>query len=64
MRILEIPVNSDLNFQKLLYYHGYYNLLYGFILIPSDLYQLLVLKKDEDVIVKFIMTVVFCITEI
>ena len=48
----------------LLYYHGYYNLLYALILIPADLYQLLVFQKDEDVIIKFIMTVVFCITEI
>ena len=64
MRILEIPVNSDLNFQMLLYYHGYYNMLYAFILIPGSFYQLLVGVKDANMVVKFIMTLVFCITEI
>lgn len=64
MRILEIPVNSDLNFQMLLYYHGYYNILYALILIPSGLYQLMVFKTDQENIIKFIMTTVFCITEI
>jgi len=34
VRILEIPVNSSLNFQMLLYYHGYYNMIYAFIMIP------------------------------
>lgn len=38
LRILEIPVNSDLYFQMLLYYHGYYNIIYAIILIPSALY--------------------------
>ena len=57
-------MNSDLYFQMLLYYHGYYNILYAIILIPSALLQLLICEKNEDIIIKFIMTVVFCITEI
>ena len=64
LRILEIPVNSDLNFQMLLYYHGYYNILYAFILIPTSLYSLMVGPINESNIIKFIMICVYCFTEI
>ena len=65
VRILEIPVNSSLNFQMLLYYHGYYNFLFAFIQIPCGFYQVFVgPKSGMNIIIKFIMTLFFCFTEI
>ena len=48
----------------LLYYHGYYNILYACILIPTSFYQLLVFKIDVMTVVKFILTMFYAITEI
>ena len=64
VRILEIPVNSSLNFQMLLYYHGYYNMIYAFIMIPCQFFQLLVSESDVGLIIKFVITIFYCLTEI
>lgn len=66
LRILEIPVNSSLNFQMLLYYHGYFNIIYAGLILLGNLYQILIWKLSGNVmiIIKFILTILFCITEI
>ena len=43
LRLLEIPMNSSLFFQMLLYYHSYYNILYAFILIPTGILKLMMM---------------------
>ena len=63
LRLLEIPMNSSLPFQMLLYYHAYYDFLYGLILIPSGLFKIIVGGRDAFIIVNFILTVFFCLTE-
>ena len=35
LRILEIPVASSLNFQMLLYYHGYFDMIFVVMILPS-----------------------------
>ena len=64
LRILEIPVSSSLNFQMLLYYHSYYDIIYASIILPGTLYQLLIWRSNVMLIIKFIMTIFFCITEL
>jgi len=48
----------------LLYYHGYYDILYGFLLIPSGFYKILVGSSDAMIIVSLALTIFFCITEL
>lgn len=38
-RLLEIPMNSDIFFQMLLYYHQYFDIIFGLMLIPSGIYK-------------------------
>ena len=45
LRLLEVPMNSSRTFQMLLYYHAYYNILYGGILIPTGVLKLLIGSK-------------------
>ena len=63
LRLLEIPMNSALYFQMLLYYHAYYDFLYGLILIPSGVFKIIVGGKDAFIIVSLSLTVFFCLTE-
>ena len=38
-RLLEIPMNSDIFFQMLLYYHQYFDIIFGLMLIPGGIYK-------------------------
>ena len=40
IRLLEIPINSSLAFQKALYYHGTFDLIYLILMVPANLYKL------------------------
>ena len=64
IRLLEIPTNSNLTFQMLLYYHSYYDILYSAILIPTLLYKTMIGGKDALIIVGLILTVLYSLTEI
>ena len=64
LRLLEVPMNSSLSFQMLLYYHIFYDFLYAFILIPTGFYKILIGGDDAMIIVSFILTVFYCITEL
>jgi hypothetical protein len=63
LRLLEIPMNSSLFFQMLLYYHSYYNILYGCILIPTGVLKLMIGSKKISPILSFALTVLYCCTE-
>ena len=63
LRLLEIPMNSSLVFQMLLYYHSYYDILYGVILIPTGVYKLMVGDTNIFIILSLVFTVIYCITE-
>ena len=56
-------MNSSLVFQMLLYYHSYYDILYGVILIPTGVYKLMVGDISIFVILSLVFTVFYCITE-
>lgn len=47
----------------LLYYHYYFDIVYGLMLIPSGVYKLSLGTKDALSIVSFILSVLFCISE-
>ena len=64
LRLLEIPMNSNLLFQMLLYYHAYFDGLYGFLLIPSGLYKIFVAAPDPLNFAGLGLTVFYCITEL
>ena len=65
LRLLEIPMNSSLVFQMLLYYHSYYDILYGVILIPTGVYKLMVgdLSAGIIIVLSLVFTILYCITE-
>ena len=63
LRLLEIPMNSSLFFQMLLYYHSYYNILYAGILIPTGVLKLMLGSKMLMPILSFALTVLYCCTE-
>ena len=65
LRLLEVPMNSSLRFQMLMYYHWYFDCLYGFLLIISGIYKLMIanIKDDPLSIVSLLMTIMFCATE-
>ena len=56
-------MNSSLVFQMLLYYHSYYDILYGVILIPTGVYKLMVGDTNIFTILSLVFTVIYCITE-
>lgn len=64
LRLLEVPMNGSLYFQMLLYYHGFYDMLYAFLLIPSGIYKIFIGGKDALIIVSLVLTVLFSITEV
>ena len=47
----------------LLYYHSYFDVLYGFMLIPSGVYKIMVGAGDPLLFIGLILTVFFCIFE-
>jgi len=65
LRLLEVPMNSSLWFQMILYYHYYFDFLYGSLLCVSGLYKLMIanIAADPLSIVSLMMTILFCITE-
>ena len=64
LRLLEIPMNSSLLFQMLLYYHSIYDILYGVILIPTGVYKIMVGDLSNIMtIISLVFTVFFCLTE-
>ena len=40
-------MNSDVFFQMLLYYHSYFDILYGLMLVPSGIYKIGLGIKNE-----------------
>jgi|TARA_B110001450_G_scaffold221590_1_gene217714 hypothetical protein len=65
LRLLEVPMNSSLRFQMVLYYHWYFDFLYGSLLCTSGIYKLMIanLKDDPLSIVSLLMTIMFLVTE-
>ena len=57
-------MNSSLFFQMLLYYHSYYNILYGCTLIPTGILKLMIGSKMLPPILSVALTDLFCITEL
>lgn len=57
IRLLDIPINSSLTFQKFLYFHFYYNIIYFIILFTTFIFKLWILKKDF----LFILAIIFLI---
>ena len=47
----------------LLYYHSYYDILYGVILIPTGVYKLMVVDINIMIILSLVFTIFYCITE-
>ena len=68
LRLLEIPMNSNLTFQMWLFYHQYFDLLYAFLLIPPGLYKILVCDNENGKnvmpIVSFVLTIIYVIMDI
>ena len=55
LRLLDIPLNSSLQFQKLLYYHGTYQFIYIILMLMGQIHRLQTrLVEDTE---KMIMTV-------
>ena len=59
LRLLEVPMNSSLMFQMLLYYHWFFDILYGFLLIISGIYKVMIgnIAEDPLSIVSMFMTI-------
>ena len=64
LRLLEIPMNSSLSFQMLIYYHVFYDILYASILIPTGFYKVLMASDDALIIISFILLLFYCLTEL
>ena len=62
-RLLEIPMNSNLIFQMLLYYHTFYDILYAVLLIPTGIFKLSVGRPELTNILSFIMFIFFLLFE-
>lgn len=43
LRLLEVPMNSSLTFQKLLWFHGTFDIIYGVLIIYGMIYRLRVM---------------------
>ena len=64
LRLLEIPMNSSLTFQMMLYYHTFYNILYAFLLVPTGIYKMFLGRKGDVIgIVGFITLLLYIIFE-
>lgn len=66
LRLLEIPMNSNLLFQMLMYYHSFYDVLYAFLLIPSGLVKIFIfdIAGEPLSMVNVFMTIFYCLTEL
>lgn len=47
-----------------MYYHGYFDVIYGFLLIPSGILKILIGSGEPLILVSTVLTVVFCIFEL
>lgn len=58
-------MNSSLRFQMILYYHWYFDFLYGSLLMISGIYKIMIanLGSDPLSIVSLLMTIMFLVTE-
>ena len=56
-------MNSALYFQMLLYYHSSFDIIYALLLIPSGIYKIMVGGKDPWLIIGFVLTLFFVLTE-
>mmetsp|Transcript_17525 Transcript_17525/g.29552 ORF Transcript_17525/g.29552 Transcript_17525/m.29552 type:complete len:160 (-) Transcript_17525:202-681(-) len=63
LRLLEVPVGSNLFFQKVLYYHYYYDMLYVWMLVPTGVYKMMIGSKDALIIVSVALTLLYGLTE-
>ena len=63
LRLLHIPLNSSITFQKLLYYHGTYNLLYAVLMMMAALHRVQTRELDWQVWVFSIVLVLWAPTE-
>jgi hypothetical protein len=52
-------MNSSLTFQKLLYFHFYFDILYFFLIFTSQIYKFWVLKIDILSIVALIILIIW-----
>jgi hypothetical protein len=59
IRVLEIPMSSSLNFQMLLYYHFYYDLLYIMCVFTTQIYKLWVMDPEIIAILALIITLIW-----
>ena len=56
-------MNSDIFFQMLLYYHSYFDIIYGLMLIPSGLYKLGLGNTSIRTTVGFLLVILNVATE-
>ena len=56
-------MNSSLLFQMFLYYHAYYDVLYGCILIPTGVFKLMVGAPELMHILSFVFVLLYVVTE-
>jgi len=54
-RVLEVNMNSSLNFQMLLYYHFFFDLLYMFLIFPASLYKFYIFKSNIFTLLSLIL---------
>lgn len=47
LRLMEIPMTSSLTFQKLLYYHGTYDIIHAVLMIGGILHKMTVRKMED-----------------
>ena len=62
--MLEIPINSSLTFQMLLYYHFYYDLLYIVMVFTAQIYKFWIMEPDIIAIVSIIVLLIWIPVEL
>lgn len=64
LRLLDIPMNSSLTFQKLLWFHASYDVIYAILMLGGLFHKLLVRDKDILTIVVAALQVLWLPLEI
>ena len=66
IHLIEKPINSNVYFQMLLYYHSYYDILYAVVLLPTGVYKMFIgnMAGNPNLIVSFVLTFLYSLTEV
>ena len=66
IHLIEKPINSNIYFQMLLYYHSYYDILYAVVLLPTGIYKMFIgdMQNNPYLIVSFVLTLIYGLTEV